>query len=222
MRGVMLLAVIMMLTLTTYDSAQAQAQPELVVLEPAQDMTVQGSSLTVTFQTTGFQIVASQVPVEEAGKRPEANRPGEGHLHLMLDLQPVVIWETTEPYTFENVTPGVHQLSVELVNNDHSSLSPPVIVQRRITLEASAQAPADASAPAAASPPAQDMQHEMLPATGPGSWLRMSEQRILLFLAALHVITFGVFFRLQVVSVRHTPADGASRRARLWNRSRSR
>jgi hypothetical protein len=48
-------------------------------------------------------------------------------LHFVLDLQPLVVWESGDPYTFANVPAGEHQLMVELVNNDHSPLSPPVM-----------------------------------------------------------------------------------------------
>lgn len=214
MRVVLLLAMVMMLTLPTYRSALAQS--ELTVVTPAEDATVQGSSLTVNFQTNGFRIVTSPVPVEEAGKRPDANRAGEGHVHLMLDLQPVVIWQTPEPYTFANVAPGVHQLSVELVNNDHSPLSPPIVVQRRVTVQASAQAPANASAPAPAATVEQSAAptHQgMLPATSVGSSFTLSEQRILMILAALQAINIGVYFRLKVVASRRK-VPNASLKAR--------
>lgn len=49
----------------------------------------------------------------------------------MLDLQPLVFVYKTDPYTFTNLPPGDHQLMVELVNNDHSSLTPPVVAMVR-------------------------------------------------------------------------------------------
>jgi LPXTG-motif cell wall-anchored protein len=103
------------------------AEPQLTVLGPTNQQRVSSSDVQVTFQVSGLTVVPSSVPVAEAGKHPEVNRPGEGHVHLMLDVQPVVVWYTTEPYTFTNVPPGEHRLMVELVNNDHSSLSPPVV-----------------------------------------------------------------------------------------------
>jgi hypothetical protein len=45
----------------------------------------------------------------------------------MLDLAPVVVWDRAEPYTFTEVPAGGHRLTVELVNNDHSPLVPPVV-----------------------------------------------------------------------------------------------
>jgi hypothetical protein len=46
---------------------------------------------------------------------------------VMLDLQPLVVWYSAEPYSLSNIPPGRHRLMVELVNNDHSSLSPAVV-----------------------------------------------------------------------------------------------
>ena len=101
----------------------------------------EGSELTVEFTVTGFTLVPTSVPVAEAGKHPEANRPGEGHLHFVLDLQPLVVWERDEPYTFTNIPPGEHLLMIELTNNDHSPLSPPITQQIQFRSEAPQELP---------------------------------------------------------------------------------
>jgi len=116
-----------MLTLLLSLAAPTAAGPELTVAAPKEGEVIQGSSITVTFTTANIKLVPTTVPVSEAGKHPEANKPGEGHLHFVLDLQPLVVWEKGDPYTFQSVPPGAHQLMVELVNNDHSSLSPRVM-----------------------------------------------------------------------------------------------
>lgn len=110
------------------------AGPALTVTAPKEGEVIDGSNVTVEFSATGFEIVPSSVPVSEFGKRPDANRLGEGHVHIMLDAQPLVVWSSTDSYTFENVSPGEHQLMVELVNNDHSSLSPKVVQLIRFRL----------------------------------------------------------------------------------------
>jgi hypothetical protein len=92
---------------------------------------LQASSVTVHFEVPDFELVPSPVPFQEAGQHPEANRPGEGHLHARLDLQPVVVLEREEAYTFTNVPPGEHQLVVELTQNDHSPFLPPVVKEIR-------------------------------------------------------------------------------------------
>jgi hypothetical protein len=114
----------------------------LLVHSPMQGKTVNGSTVTVHFETPGIKVIASTVKLEEAGKHPEANHPGEGHLHLMLDLQPMVVWGQSDPYTFENVPPGDHVLSVEIVENDHSSFTPPLLQQIHFTSVAAPTAPA--------------------------------------------------------------------------------
>ena len=103
------------------------AEPQLTILGPTDQERVSTPDVQVTFLVTGLTVVPSSVPLAEEGQHPEANRPGEGHLHFMLDVQPPVVWHTTDPYTLSNVPPGRHRLMVELVNNDHSSLSPPVV-----------------------------------------------------------------------------------------------
>lgn len=130
MRRMIAFMAVLLLLLSPYASA-AQTSPELVVSAPAEGAAITGTGVAITFQVSGLNLVPSGVPLAEAGKRPDANRPGEGHLHFMLDLLPIVVWERAEPYTFNNIAPGEHQLMVELVNNDHSPLSPPVVKQIR-------------------------------------------------------------------------------------------
>jgi LPXTG-motif cell wall-anchored protein len=124
-----LVGLFLLVVLVAYPAA-AQG-PELQVLSPTGQDVIQGSTVTVKFTASGISIVPTTVPVAEAGKRPEMNKTGEGHLHFMLDLQPLVVWEKMDAYTFTNVPPGEHQLMVELVQNDHSPLSPPVVQQIR-------------------------------------------------------------------------------------------
>lgn len=121
-----MLALSFLMSLGMIVTVRAQG-PALKVTAPTSGNVINASNVTVSFQVAGFNIVPSTVPLAEAGKRPDANRPGEGHLHIMLDLQPVIVWERSEKYILENVPAGEHQLMVELVNNDHSSLSPPVV-----------------------------------------------------------------------------------------------
>jgi hypothetical protein len=130
----------------------AQERPNLSVSAPQDGATLTTDSVTVTFQTSGIQLVPSPVPLSEAGKRPEANQPGEGHLHFMLDLSPVVVWEQGDPYTFTGIPAGDHQLVVELVNNDHSSLSPPVVQTVRFQVSPRGGYQASSALPRAGAP----------------------------------------------------------------------
>ncbi len=108
-------------------AAAQQQSPQLTITDPSDGQTVTTPEVQVTFQVAGLNVVPSNVPLNEAGQHPEVNRPGEGHLHFMLDLNPLQVWYRTDPFTLSNVPPGRHRLMVELVNNDHSSLSPPVV-----------------------------------------------------------------------------------------------
>jgi len=137
---VYLMAVLALCLLTALPSHAAGA--ELTILSPMNGEQVLGDSIRVVFQVTGMQLMPSTIPLAEAGKHPEANKPDEGHLHFMLDLQPPVVWGSADPYTFNNVPAGEHQLSVELVNNDHSSLTPPMIRQLRVTVAGAQGSPA--------------------------------------------------------------------------------
>ncbi len=119
-------ALLLLLVLGAGMPVSAQS-PTLRVTSPPSDAVINQADATIEFQVAGFAVVPTTVPLAEAGKRPDVNRPGEGHLHFMLDLQPVIVWERNAPYTLQNVSAGEHQLMVELVNNDHSSLSPPVV-----------------------------------------------------------------------------------------------
>lgn len=104
------------------------AGPTLNVVTPP-DGVAQGSTVQIQLQITGMDIIPSTVPLSEAGKHPEANHPGQGHIHYILDLRPLAIQYHAGPIILTNVPVGEHTLMVELVNNDHSSLSPPVMQQ---------------------------------------------------------------------------------------------
>jgi hypothetical protein len=126
MRRLMNLLGVCMLILSQMRPALA-AGPSLTVVEPVNAAVLDTTTVRVTFTTADFTIVPSSVPISDFGKRPDLNRPGQGHVHLTLDLEPLVVWYEAGPYTFADVLPGEHTLMVELVNNDHSSLSPQVM-----------------------------------------------------------------------------------------------
>ena len=168
-RGLLVVGLIF-LALCWWTPASA-AGPGLEITSPANQSTIRGMKVTLAFNVKDFTIVPSTVPLADYGKRPDLNRPGEGHLHLMLDLQPLVIWDRAEPYTFTNVPPGQHELKVELANNDHSSLAPPVVQ----TIQFQTIAP------------------QMLPQTGQGS-----DSRAIMALSALislALLTCGFMLR---------------------------
>ena len=152
-------------------TAVAAQEPELMVQSPSSGQAIKGTDVPVVFHSMSFNIVPSSVPLSEAGKHPELNRAGEGHVHLMLDLQPLVVWYKSDPYSFTNLPPGEHQLMVELVNNDHSSLSPPVVQIVRFHVELA------------------------IPTTGMAGPLSAEEARVLALIGAV-LIAAGAVIRL--------------------------
>ena len=186
MRRLFALIIALVLLVSGVGPAAAEG-PDLIVVQPQDGATIRGSTVEVTFQIREFTIVPSTIPLAEAGKHPEANRPGEGHIHLMLDLQPVVVWERTDPYRFTNVPPGAHQLMIEMVNNDHSALAPPVVrrLQIQTTLAPSATGSAAGTGP--------------LPRTGQAGDLLTA--LAVLLVVGVFLIALGVIWTLQGVGI---------------------
>ena len=193
MRAFLILIATLLLVLAVHSPVVGQGA-ELSITSPIDGEQIVGNSITVLFQAEGFKIIPSSVPLEEAGKRPDANRPGEGHLHFMLDLQPVVVWEKETAYTFTDVPPGQHLLTIELVNNDHSSLTPPLVLQRRVeVLGGKNTSPGGTTQPQPNTGTAQS-----LPDAGM-SPARNDAGRILLVFASLALVLGGAFLRFRRV-----------------------
>jgi len=125
-----LLLTLTLLLLPACTSASTPPAPTLKILAPSATLYAPGN-VTVTVEVTNFNIV---------DKQGQTNVAGEGHLHYYLDVdapttpgQPAIptsgVWAhvASTSYTFTNVTSGQHKISVELVNNDHTPLSPPVV-----------------------------------------------------------------------------------------------
>jgi hypothetical protein len=111
--------------------ATAAAAPTISIVSPRNGASLQSANITVTVAVNNFNIV---------DKQGQANVPGEGHIHFYLDVAApttpgqVAIPATgtwahvaTTTYTFDNVDTGSHTIAVELVNNDHTPLVPPVV-----------------------------------------------------------------------------------------------
>ncbi len=99
------------------------AAPSLQIISPTENQKVESDKITVSWKLTGFTLV-------DYANNPR-NKFGQGHLHLWLDESAPSAANSTKittgnSYTFENVKSGKHTLVVELQNNDHSSLKPPV------------------------------------------------------------------------------------------------
>ena len=140
-----LVSVLLVLGACVYAPASpaTTAAPAVSIVLPSDGTSLPAGDLNVTVSVNNFRVV---------DKQGQANVPGEGHIHYFLDVAapttagvPAVpasgtwVHVATLTNTFSNVGPGTHSISVELVNNDHTPLIPPVVAN--ITIDV-APAPA--------------------------------------------------------------------------------
>ncbi|WP_214040987.1 cupredoxin domain-containing protein [Methanoculleus sp.] len=108
--------------------APTAAETNVTIASPEANASVTSGNVTVSVNVTNFTLV------EPTG---QANVAGEGHLHYYLDApvptnesEPAIpetgdyVVSANTSYTWENVTAGEHNLSVQLVNNDHTPVIP--------------------------------------------------------------------------------------------------
>jgi glucose/arabinose dehydrogenase/plastocyanin len=111
--------------------ASQQAAPLITITSPQNGATVSAGSVPVTVQVANFNVVDRQGQPSIAG---------EGHVHFYLDLDTVpsdpskpaipanaqVQWAHVSgtSYTFTNVAPGTHTITVQLANNNHTPVVP--------------------------------------------------------------------------------------------------
>lgn len=115
--------------------------PAIGITAPANRSTVPAGAVAVSVTVSNFNLI---------NKLGTTNVLGEGHIHYYLDV--VAPTEPGKPattsagtyaatadtaYTWANVKPGTHTLSVELVNNDHTPLVPPVVAKVVIVVSTS-------------------------------------------------------------------------------------
>ena len=79
---------------------------------------VKDGVVTVTVRIANFTLLPGKI-----GKGP--NTAGAGHWHLLVDGKTVGTSGTLSGRT-PKLAAGAHRIQVELANNDHSSLAPPV------------------------------------------------------------------------------------------------
>ena len=128
--------------------------PTISISSPQNGATLPAGNVTVTAQVTNFSVV---------DKQGQANVAGQGHVHFYLDVTPPTdpakpaiptdpnaVWAHVSgtTYTFTNVSAGSHTIAVQLVNNDHTPISP--IVTDTVTVTVTA--PAGAASVMIASP----------------------------------------------------------------------
>jgi hypothetical protein len=114
--------------------------PQVAITAPVHGSTIPGGPVQVRVDVRNLLLVS---------KLGAANVPGEGHIHYFLDVVP-----PTEPgkpavtapgtyaasnatvYTWTGIAPGSHTFAVELVNNDHTPLIPPVFTSVTVNVSA--------------------------------------------------------------------------------------
>jgi hypothetical protein len=114
----------------------ASAVPSIKILEPTDGSEVPAGNVTVVVEVNDFELV---------NKLGQNNVEGEGHIHYYLDAavptapgKPAVTAPGTyvptanTSFTWQNVSAGMHNVSAQLVNNDHTPLEPLVISQNTI------------------------------------------------------------------------------------------
>lgn len=103
--------------------AQTSA-PKLSIITPQADSPVLGDKVPVLISVENFTLSDYK-----ANPNPT---PGSGHIHLWLDDQnptpESAIKLIEDNFTFSDVPEGDHTLKAELVNNNHTSLTPPQTV----------------------------------------------------------------------------------------------
>jgi len=95
----------------------------LDILSPLEGAIINSSAVGIHVNVTNFQLV------DIIANRPDM--PNQGHIHYFLDDKEQMSKFTSVSYS--NIPAGTHVIRVELVNNDHTSLVPPVFRQITIT-----------------------------------------------------------------------------------------
>jgi len=125
-------------TATPTANVTPAAEANVTITSPEEGASVAAGNVTVAVNLTNFTLV------EPTG---QPNAPGEGHLHYYLDAvvptnasAPAIpetggyVISTNTSYTWENVTAGAHNLSVQVVNNDHTPIIPLVFDTVNVTV----------------------------------------------------------------------------------------
>jgi hypothetical protein len=111
----------------------ASEEARLLVLDPSAEASLYSSEINVRTYVENFNLV------KKIGQNPAF---GEGHIIYYLDVTPPLIKgnsaltqegsyvvSTQKSYIWHNVTPGSHNLWVQLVNNNDTCLEPAAAVR---------------------------------------------------------------------------------------------
>jgi plastocyanin len=137
---VTLLITVLFAGCTTQNPYQTTTQtPQITITQPLNGATLTTGNVTVSVQVLNFNIVDMQGQSAVAG---------EGHIHYFMDVDPpttagepavtatgTYVHTIDTTYTWTGVPVGTHTFSVELVNNNHTPLEPPVTATVTVTVQ---------------------------------------------------------------------------------------
>ena len=103
--------------------------PQVAISAPAANATLDSRGVQVAFTFSDFAMST------DVG---EANTIGLGHYHLMVDGAYFALGTDPSQAYITHLSSGMHELAVELVNNDHSSLPTPVMAMVMVNVPANA------------------------------------------------------------------------------------
>jgi plastocyanin len=112
--------------------------------EPDEPEPVPNPTFTITGPNDGQVIMTTEeftdltvsIAVQNLVVKPPGGsaEKGYGHFHFTLDDgSPIVV--SSKTHTLSGISPGEHTLKVELMNNDHTQYSPPIVATVSFTVE---------------------------------------------------------------------------------------
>ena len=132
----LLLLMLALIVFPVYAANGMSGMPQINITEPKDGSEMAAGNVTVSVEVMNFNLV------DKLGK---ANVAGEGHIHWFMDAKtPTAPGKNAKAkrgrnapssaaldksYTWTKVAAGMHNFSVELVNNDHTPLSSPVVAE---------------------------------------------------------------------------------------------
>lgn len=108
---------VLALTLALAVQPAAASTPGIMILSPMPGTAVMGPNVMVTVQVTNFILSPGEIGLPPI--------PGHGHLHVFLDGTLTAI-TAAGTNTLMGLMPGMHTVRVELHQNNHLALTPPV------------------------------------------------------------------------------------------------
>lgn len=133
------LTTVLTVAMATPAFAQVAQAPKLTIVTPQAGQTIYGDKIPALFSVEGVQLTDYHAY--------PYSTPGQGHIHVWLDDQNPTAESAAkvieDNFTFSDVPAGDHTLKAELVNNNHTSLTPPQVVTVQFK-----SAPAGSPAPA--------------------------------------------------------------------------